>query len=79
VVHRDRVLESDFFDERKEWSRWKHEMLRRYLPKFAGIIGWTHRLIHYVDGFAGAGTYGDPPVAGSPLIAAELAEQAAAR
>ncbi len=63
----------DFFEQRREWSRWKHEVLRQYLGAFAGILGWTHPLIHYVDGFAGAGTYGDPPEPGSPIIAAELA------
>lgn len=65
---------ADFFDERREWSRWKHEILRRYLPNFAGILGSVHPLIYYVDCFAGAGTYSaDPPVLGSPLIAAALA------
>ncbi len=64
----------DFFDQRREWSRWKHEILRRYLPKFAGILGSRHRRIFYVDAFAGAGTYSkdDVPVPGSPLIAASL-------
>jgi three-Cys-motif partner protein len=67
----------DFFDRRREWSRLKHEILRRYLPKFAAILGSVHPTVYYVDGFAGAGTYeqdGDgPPVPGSPLIAAALA------
>jgi three-Cys-motif partner protein len=66
---------SDFFDRRREWSRWKHELLRRYLPKFAGILGSRHSTVYYVDAFAGAGTYdGNPPVAGSPIIAATLGE-----
>jgi three-Cys-motif partner protein len=69
----------EFFDERREWSRWKHEILRRYLPKFAGILGSRNRIIYYVDGFAGAGTYRqDPPTPGSPLIAAQLAATLAA-
>ena len=46
-----------FFDKRKEWSRWKHEVHRRYLPKFAGILGSRHGDIFYVDAFAGAGMY----------------------
>jgi three-Cys-motif partner protein len=63
----------DFFDQRREWSRWKHELLRRYLPKFAGILGSRFSTIYYVDAFAGAGTYGgDPPTPGSPIIAATL-------
>jgi three-Cys-motif partner protein len=66
---------SSFFDYRREWSHWKHEILRRYLPKFAGILGSRYPTISYVDCFAGAGIYkGDPPVPGSPLIAAELAQ-----
>jgi three-Cys-motif partner protein len=64
----------EFFDDRREWSRWKHDILRRYLPKFSGILGSQHATVSYVDAFAGAGTYGpESPVPGSPLIAAELA------
>ena len=65
---------SQFFDERREWSFWKHEILRRYLPKFAGKIGSKFQLVYYVDGFAGAGNYGGSnPAPGSPLLAARLA------
>lgn len=64
-----------FFGERREWSRWKHEILRRYIPRFANILGSRYPAIYYVDGFAGAGQYGDKtPVPGSPLIAAGFAE-----
>jgi three-Cys-motif partner protein len=64
---------TDFFDQRREWSRWKHELLRRYLPKFAGILGSRYSTVYYVDAFAGAGTYGgNPPIPGSPIIAATL-------
>lgn len=70
---------SDFFNQRREWSRWKHEILRRYLPKFAAILGSRHSIVYYVDGFAGAGVYGgDPPIPGSPLIGAEIAATMAA-
>lgn len=69
---------SVFFDTLREWSRWKHEVLRRYLPKFAGILGSWYGVIWYVDGFAGAGTYGEEArVPGSPLIGAGLAETVA--
>jgi len=68
----------DFFDARREWSQWKHEILRRYLPKFAGILGSAYPVVYYVDCFAGAGTYkGHQPAPGSPLIAAELAKTVA--
>jgi three-Cys-motif partner protein len=71
--------ESTFFDQRQEWSHWKHEILRRYLPKFAGILGSQHPTIYYVDAFAGAGAYGGSnPTPGSPLIAASIARDVAA-
>lgn len=67
-----------FFDHRREWSKWKHEILRRYLPKFAGHLQKRFPVIYYVDGFAGAGRYDEsPPVDGSPLIAARIAENMA--
>lgn len=75
------MANTGFFDYRREWSRWKHEILRRYLPKFAGILGSRHATIYYIDGFAGAGSYRDkkvptnPSVPGSPLIAAQLAHE----
>ncbi len=74
-----------FFEARRDWSRWKHELLRRYLPKFAGILGTRYPTIYYVDGFAGAGSYNDPSgqvdgsvAPGSPLIASEYAATIAA-
>jgi three-Cys-motif partner protein len=62
--------------------RWKHALLGRYLPKFAGILGSYHPVIYFVDGFAGAGRYagdhdGAPSVEGSPLLAARLASEIA--
>ncbi|HEY3083579.1 MAG TPA: three-Cys-motif partner protein TcmP [Chloroflexota bacterium] len=71
-----------FFGRRREWSRWKHALLKRYLPKFVGILGSRHDLIYFVDGFAGAGGYagdhdGAPWVDGSPLLAARLASEIA--
>ncbi len=66
-------MSEDFFKHRREWSRWKHHLLKRYLGQFAGIVGSTHREVYYVDGFAGEGRYKDPPEDGSPVIAAKLA------
>src|SRR5215831_11307744 len=68
-----RTVPEEFFQHRREWSRWKHHLLRRYLGQFAGIVGSTHRQVYYVDGFAGEGRYKDPPEDGSPVIAAKLA------
>lgn len=67
-----------FFDQRREWSRWKHRLLERYLGKFAGILGSRYPTIFFVDGFAGAGRYCSPSEDGSPVIAARLAAQPSA-
>jgi three-Cys-motif partner protein len=63
----------EFFQHRREWSRWKHRLLQRFLGQFAGIVGSTHKRVYYVDGFAGEGRYKDPPEDGSPVIAAKIA------
>lgn len=66
-------LADDFFETKREWSRWKHRLLKRYLGTFAGIVGSTHQDVYYVDGFAGEGRYKQPAEDGSPVIAAKLA------
>jgi three-Cys-motif partner protein len=50
----------------------KHEILRRYLDAWLGILGQSQAKIIYVDGFAGPGGYagGEP---GSPIIAIDRA------
>jgi len=72
------VSPDEFFQHRREWSRWKHRLLKRYLGKFAGILGSRHPTVYYIDGFAGAGRYLDPPEDGSPVIAARMASEAPA-
>jgi three-Cys-motif partner protein len=62
-----------FFEQPREWSRWKHQLLRRYLGKFSGILGSKHPAVYFIDGFAGAGRYGNPNEDGSPVIAARIA------
>lgn len=37
----------------------KHELLRRYLPKFAGKTGSRSASVVYLDGYAGRGRYAD--------------------
>jgi three-Cys-motif partner protein len=66
-------LTDDFFKERREWSRWKHRLLYRYLGKFSAIVGSAHKRVYYIDGFAGEGRYKEPLEDGSPVIAAKLA------
>lgn len=68
-----------FFERKREWSRWKHGLLKRYLGQFSGIVGSKHQTVYYVDGFAGEGLYKDPPEDGSPMIAAKIAADVAAR
>lgn len=72
------MSQDDFFQHRREWSRWKHGVLKRYLGKFTAILGSRHPTVYYIDGFAGAGLYTDPPEPGSPVIAARLAAEAPA-
>lgn len=52
----------------KEVSKIKLQVLKRYLPAWARILGGRHNLLVYVDCFAGPGRYGSGEE-GSPLIA----------
>lgn len=63
----------EFANEMKEWSRWKHEILDKYLGAFAAILQW-HQTIYVVDGFAGAGRYEDGSE-GSAIRSARLASR----
>ena len=49
-------------------TRAKHEILRRYLEAWTPILASSHRVILYVDGFAGPGAYAGGEE-GSPIIA----------
>lgn len=53
-------------------SKYKHELLRRYIAKFGGATGSVEKRIAYLDGFAGEGRYdsGEP---GSAEIAMRVA------
>lgn len=50
----------------------KHEILRRYLQAWYGILGQRHQRVIYIDGFCGPGRYTGGEK-GSPLIALETA------
>jgi three-Cys-motif partner protein len=69
----------DFLEQKREWSRWKHRLLQRYLGQFSGIVGSAHPTVYYIDGFAGEGRYKDPPEDGSPVIAARIAADSVAK
>ena len=74
------VKHSHFFEENRQAAAiLKHGVLRRYLPRYAGMVGSTsldHR-VGYVDGFAGSGVYINPITGhkspGSPQIALDVA------
>lgn len=50
----------------------KHQILRRYLGAWFGILGPRHSRIIYLDGFSGPGRYQNGEC-GSPIIAIEIA------
>ncbi len=68
-------MATEFFEELQEWSERKLRLLEKYLDASVRILGSIDQ-VYYVDGFAGAGIYGDG-AKGSPLRAAELAESIA--
>jgi three-Cys-motif partner protein len=49
-------------------SVFKHDLLRRYLPRFAGKTGSVARGVVYLDGYAGRGRYQDGTPASAELI-----------
>ena len=59
--------------ELKPHSQAKHEILKRYLGAWFGILGGKFPQLIYIDGFAGPGLYkkGEP---GSPIIALKIAQ-----
>jgi three-Cys-motif partner protein len=63
-----------FFDELREWSERKLNILEKYLDPFTKILGGQTRKVYYVDAFAGAGIYSDG-AKGSAVRAAELARK----
>jgi len=64
------------FEEYKEQTKVKHEILGAYLPAFFAILRARHRNLIYIDAFAGRGSYRDPAtgedIDGSPLRSLEL-------
>ncbi len=65
----------------KRVSRIKHEILGRYLPSWAAILGSALDKLYYVDCFAGPGHYesNGEAVDGSPIIAVKAAKAFAER
>lgn len=70
----------DFFESKRAAAVLKHEVLKGYVPPFAGKTGSRspgHRVV-IMDGFAGAGRYDDGG-AGSPAIFIEAAQRTPSR
>ena len=61
----------------KRVSRIKHEILTKYLPSWARILGSAFDLLYYVDCFAGPGRYEfeGGTVDGSPIIATKAGKE----
>ena len=64
----------------KEWNLQEHSkikltILKKYLWPYFTTLGSKHKVIHYVDGFAGRGEY-EPGEFGSPVIAIQDALEA---
>jgi len=55
----------------------KHDLLRRYLPQFAGRTGSHAVGVVYLDGYAGRGRYEDGTPASAELILQIAVNQAA--
>lgn len=74
-----RSLEESFFDAQREWSKIKLRILTKYSDAYQKIRGSANRVIFYVDGFAGAGRYGEDENGdeGSSLQMARFAQQIA--
>jgi three-Cys-motif partner protein len=70
-----------FFEQKREWSRRKHEVFEGYAPQFSRILGRDRGPIYLVDAFAGGGSYGNGEQRedGSPLLAAKIAKELAER
>lgn len=60
-----------FFRDRKEWSKYKHQILRNYLTIWVRKLSSRHKLLTFLDLCAGAGGY-DTGEEGSPVIAARM-------
>ena len=68
--------QTNFFEELKEWSERKLRLLEKYVEPAAQILGASHGLVYYIDGFAGRGVYDDKAqTKGSPVRIAKLAEK----
>ncbi|MBA4318127.1 MAG: hypothetical protein C0412_06980 [Flavobacterium sp.] len=64
--------ENDFFTGKREWSKLKDEVLKKYLPPYLKKVNTLRKNIIIIDSFAGPGIYDDGEK-GSPLFICEIA------
>ncbi len=64
--------ENDFFTGKREWSKLKDEVLKKYLPPYLKKVNTLRKNIIIIDSFAGPGIYDDGEK-GSPLFICESA------
>ena len=67
-----------FWEQQRLPGVFKHDLLRRYLPRFAGKTGSRAPGVVYLDGYAGRGRYQDGSPASAERIL-QIAEQQGAR
>lgn len=68
-------MPEDFFARLHDWSRYKLDILGKYLRVWGYHLQKRSDVLNYVDLCAGAGKYEEDGSAGSPLIAAETNEK----
>jgi len=69
---------SDFFDAPAPWSRYKHDILGKYLHTWSSKLQYRNKDLVFVDACAGRGTYDDGSP-GSPVLAAGLNDELLAK
>ena len=67
----------EFFAKKKQWSKYKDDLLGSYILPYFNKIMSTRVPVVYIDGFAGKGRF-DDGTAGSPLLVKEKIYQAKA-
>lgn len=68
------VIDKGFFEEKREWSKIKDQILGGYLPPYLTKVGKLGKKIVLIDAFAGPGKFADG-TAGSPLIISHTADK----
>lgn len=66
--------DDSFFEQRREWSKYKHAILGKYLYVWVSKLSSKYRELAFVDTCAGEGRY-DDGAEGSPLIASRMNDQ----